>query len=117
MPIGIWPPTVADVKEDADIPVDTDDDRLAMTVAAAVAFVQDKRKRFNYTGDVQSDLPAPTDDLWLGTVRLAGRWHTRRRSSAGQIYGGDGASDTVPYVDPDIAQMLGIGKWVKGAFA
>jgi hypothetical protein len=112
-----WPPTVADVKEDAGIPVDTDDERLQMTLDAAVAWVQDKRKRFNYTSDPLSCYPAPTDDLWLGTVRLAGRWHTRRRSSAGQVYGGDGTSDTVPYVDPDIAQLLGIGKWVKGAFA
>jgi hypothetical protein len=112
-----WPPTVADVKEDAAIPVDTDDARLQMTVDAAVAWVQGKRKRFNYDNDPQSDLPAPPDDLWLGTVRLAGRWHTRRRAAAGQIYGGDGASDTVPYVDPDLAQLLGIGKWAKGAFA
>lgn len=112
-----WPPTITDVKTDASIVVDTDDDRLQMTVDAAVAFVQGKRKRFNYDADPSSDLPDPTDDLWLGTVRLAGRWHTRRRSAAGQIYGGDGASDTVSYVDPDIAQLLGIGKWVKGAFA
>lgn len=112
-----WPPTVADVKTDTSIKIDTDDDRLSMVLDAAIAYVQDKRKRFNYTADPLSCDPDPTDDLWLGTVRLAGRWHIRRRSAAGQIYGGDGATDTVPYVDPDIERLLGIGRFTKGAFA
>lgn len=112
-----WPPTVADVQTDIGIGTDIDEAVLTNELAAAVAWVQGKRKRFNYDNDPLCDFPAPTDDIWLGTVRLAKRWHDRRRAGAGSIYGGDGATDTVPYVDPDIAQLLGIGKWAKGAFA
>jgi hypothetical protein len=112
-----WPPTVADVKIDAGITVDTDDTVLATELAAAVAFVRDKRKRFNYDADPLCDLPNPTDDLWLGTVRLAGRWHSRRRSVDGLVDMGDLGAARVPSVDPDIERLLGIGRFAKGAFA
>lgn len=115
-----WPPTVQDVKTDANITTDVDDDRLGLVLDAAVAYVQRVRPKFNYDADptLSDCLPDPTDDLWLGTVRLAKRWHDRRRAAAGQIFAGEGGgSDTVPYVDPDIERMLGTGKFAKGAFA
>jgi transposase len=116
--MSTWPPTVDDVKTDAAITVSADDARLAQVLNAAIAYVTRVRPRFNYEADPLSCDPAPTDDLWLGTVRLAGRWHTRRRAAAGQIYFGEtGASDSVPFVDPDIERLLGIGRFAKGAFA
>lgn len=115
--MSTWPPTVADVKNDAGINVETDDGILATELDAAVAFVRRNRKRFNYDSDPLCEWPAPTDDLWLGTVRLAKRWHDRRRAAAGQIFMGDTGSDTVPYVDPDIERMLGLGRFKSPVIA
>lgn len=112
-----WPPTVQDVKDDQQITVDTDDDRIAMNLDAAVAFVRDKRKRFNYDNDPLCDFPPPTDDLWLGTVRLAARWKSRTRSVDGLVDMGELGAGRVPTVDPDIERMLGIGRYQKAAFA
>lgn len=114
--MSTWPPTVDDVQVDIGIGTDVDPVVLATELAAAIAYVQRVRS-FNYTGDPLDDRPAPTDDVWLGTVRLARRWHDRRRSSTGQIYLGDTGTDSVPYTDPDIAQLLGIGRFRRGAFA
>lgn len=112
-----WPPSVEDVQTDAGIGADIDTVVLGIELDAAVAYVQGVRKMFNYAADPESDLPPPTDLLWLGTVRLAKRWHDRRRAAAGQIFMGDTGSDSIPYVDPDIERMLGIGRFMKGAFA
>lgn len=112
-----WPPSVADVKTDANITVDTDDDRLSMVLDAAVAYVRRARPALNYDADPLSCWPAPDDDVWLGTVRLAGRWHSRRRAAAGSIFMGDGATDSVPFVDPDIERLLRIGRFAKAVFA
>lgn len=111
-----WPPTVQDVKDDANITVSTDDGRIAMVLDAAVAFVRDRRPQFNYDADVTSDLPDPTDDLWLGTVRLAGRWHSRRRSVDGLADMGEMGVGRVPSVDPDIERLLRIGRYAKAVF-
>jgi hypothetical protein len=112
-----WPPTVADVKLDADIATSAEDERLSMVVDAAVSWVQSRRTRFNYSGDPLCLLPDPTDDLWLGTVRLAGRWHDRRRSPDGMVNMGDLGSTRVASIDTDIQMLLGIGRFRKGAFA
>jgi hypothetical protein len=115
--MSTWPPSVQDVKTDVGIDVDVDDTVLATELAAAVAYVRRVRKRFNYDHDATCDYPDPPDDLWLGTVRLAKRWHDRRRAAAGMVFAGDGGTDTVPYVDPDIERLLGIGRFRKAATA
>lgn len=115
--MNTWPPALADVKTDAKINVDVDDDALTFSLNAAIAYVQRVRPKFNYSGDITSTLPDPTDDMWLGTVRLAKRWNDRRRSSVGQVFAADGTgADSVAYSDPDIAQMLGIGKYHKAVW-
>lgn len=107
-----WPPTVDDVKLDMKIePTDTRDDaRLKQVLDAAVVFVERVRPKFNYTADLGSSLPDPSPDLILGTVRLAGRWHTRRRSPDALIEMGEMGSSRVPSIDPDIDRLLRLGR-------
>lgn len=66
---------------------------------------------------VAAGLPAPDADLVLGTLRLAGRWHTRRRSPDGLVGVGELGSTRVPLVDPDIQQLLRIGRWAPSVVA
>lgn len=110
-----WPPSVARLKDDLGIePGDVRDDvRLGDQLAAAVAFVRRVRGgSFNFAADPFSPLPSPTEDLILGTVRLAGRWHTRRRSPDGLVsMGSELGSTRVPSIDPDIDRLLGIGRY------
>lgn len=111
-----WPPDLtalkADLRSRGEDPeaLDTDDARLQIVLDAAVAFVQRVRPQFNYTGDVGSVKPDPTADLILGTLRLASRWHTRRRSPDGLVEMADMGSGRVPSFDPDIERLLRIGR-------
>lgn len=111
-----WPPDIGELKLDLrsrgedPAALDTDDARLQPLLNAAVSFVQRVRPRFNYDGDLGSDLPDPTADLRLGTLRLAGRWHTRRRSPDGLVEMGELGAGRVPSFDPDIERLLRIGR-------
>lgn len=109
----MWPPTLAELKLDMKIPDDDtrDDDRLRQVLDAAVVFVERVRPGFNYQAESGSDLPDVPDDLRLGTLRLAGRWHTRRRSPDALIEMGELGASRVPGVDPDIERLLGIGRY------
>jgi hypothetical protein len=89
---------------------DRDDEKLTQVLAAAISFVERVRPCFNYKGDLGSDLPAPTDDLVLGTIRLAGRWHIRRRSPDALVDMGELGSGRIPSFDPDIERLLRIGR-------
>jgi hypothetical protein len=71
----------------------------------------------NYTEDPLSTAPAPDADVVLGTVRLAGRWHDRRRAPNGQVAMGDLGTTSVPSVDPDISRLLRIGRFSPPGFA
>jgi hypothetical protein len=110
-----WPPTLADLKEDMlsrgedTSALDGQDTQLQRYLDAAVSFVQRVRPRFNYDG-FATDRPAPTPDLILGTVRLASRWNTRKRSPAALIDMGELGASRVPSFDPDIDRLLRIGR-------
>jgi hypothetical protein len=115
-----WPPTLDELKDDLKIPLtDTRDDAvLQRQLDASVTFVQRVRAgAFNFDADPTSTLPAPSSDLELGTVRLAGRWFTRRRSPDALIAMADSASSRVPSFDPDIDRQLGIGRFRGPVFA
>lgn len=114
-----WPPSLEELKDDLGIDDgDTRDDaRLLRVLDSSVAFVQRVRSGFNYDADPESTLPEPTEDLRLGTIRLAGRWHTRRRSPDGLIEAGEFGTTRVPSFDPDIERLLGIGRYAPGVFA
>lgn len=114
--MATWPPTLAILKQDAEIEdTDTRDDvRLQQVLDAAVSFVERVRPAFNYTADPMLDplvYPDPTADLELGAVRLAFRWHTRRRSPDALVAMGELGSARVPSFDPDIERLLAIGRY------
>lgn len=93
----------ADLSED-------EQERLARVFDAAVEFVERiHRGRFNFTGE-PSALPLPGANFRLGTVMLARRWHTRRRSPAMLVASaGEGAAH-VPWQDEDINRLLRLGR-------
>lgn len=113
----LWPPQLDDVKADLGRDrTDTRDDAvLQVELDAAVAFVEQQRRGdFNFAGATTGDdaaLPAPTASVVLGTVRLAIRWHTLRRSPDGLIDAGDLGQVRVPRIGADIEAQLGIGNY------
>ena len=108
-----WPPELAELKTDMKI-ADTDtrdDDRLQQVLDASVAFVERMHAgAFNFSEELVSELPDVPADLQLGTLRLAGRWHVRRRSPDALIQAGDLGASRVPSFDPDIERLLRIGR-------
>lgn len=122
MSLDTWPPELADLKIDAQL--DADDDRddaaLVQTLDAAISFVQRRhRGRYDFgLGELGDELlPAPELDMGLGTVRLAMRWHTRRRSPDALISLGDLGAGRVPSFDADIDRMLRVGRYAPSVIA
>lgn len=106
-----WPPELEELKADMNVPDARDDDRLQMVLSAAVLVVERLREGdFNFAGDPDSELPDPDADISLGTVRLAWRWHVRRRSPDALVAMADFGSTRVPAFDPDIEMLLGVGR-------
>jgi hypothetical protein len=122
MSLEQWPPLLADLKLDASIDEadDRDDPALAQTLSAAVSFVQRvHRGRYDFgLGNVGDDLlPAPDVTMSLGTVRLAMRWHTRRRSPDALVSMGEMGAGRVPSFDTDIDRSLRIGRYAPSVIA
>lgn len=108
-----WPPDVTALKADMGITDDRDDDRLETVLAAVVAYVERVRgTSYNFSGDAESDLPDPPADVELGTLRLAGRYHARRRSVDGLVTAGEFGVTRIPYLDGDIRRLLGLARAV-----
>lgn len=118
-----WPPKLESLKGDLGIDEEDtrDDDTLSRVLDAAVAFVEqvhEKWYRFEEDDSSSSDdLPEPDAAVYLGTIRLASRWHTRRRSPDGLVEMAELGSSSVPRVDPDIERMLKIGRYRRAVFA
>lgn len=115
-----WPPELRELKADLSLqPGDTvDDAALAVQLAAAVAFVERVHAdRYTFTGIPTEALPSPGSDVELGTVRLAGRWFTRRRSPDGLVVSTEFGSTRIPSFDPDIERLLQVGRYAPAAFA
>lgn len=102
-----------DLKKDMGIDSDDtrDDAQLAQVLDAAMQLVQRVRPDINYTFDAFSDLPTPSYDLILGTYRLAGRLHTRRRSPDGLVATAEFGNSRIPQFDSDIERLLGVGRY------
>lgn len=114
----MWPPSLEDLKTDLRVDDSELDDQYQVVLDAAVSFVEKVRNGdFNFTGEVLSELPDPSSDLQLGTLRLAGRWHERRNTPQMLLTGGDFTSSRVPSIDPDIERLLGIGRYRGPVFA
>lgn len=112
--------TLAQLKNDLGIEIKDTRDDLTLTgvLNSAVSYVERLRSGdFNFTDDVLSELPVPTEDLKLGTIRLAGRWFNRRRSPDGLVNMQEMGVGRVPSFDPDIDRLLGIGKYRRSIIA
>jgi hypothetical protein len=112
-----WPPKVEALRQELGRkPEDTaDDDLLKSALAAAISFVQRvHQERYNF-GDAPL-LSAPDDDMHLGTLYLARRLHSRRRSPDGVIDLGELGSTRIPSFDPDIDRLLQIGRYSRMVF-
>ena len=112
----MWPPQLQDLKTDLGVPDNRDDVTLAEDLDAAVATVERELwGDFNFDGTMVDEaglpLPIPPPDVVLGTLRLAGRWHNRRRSPDGVIDMGELGTARIPSFDPDIERMLGVGRY------
>lgn len=115
-----WPPTLAELKIDKGIPVDDtrDDTELERQLTAAIGFVQRVHvDRYNLTDESDSELPLPDAAMVLGTIRLALRWHTRKRSPDALVAMGELGAGRVPSFDTDIDRMLRIGRFAPSVFA
>lgn len=113
-----WPPTRDALKEDLGITDTRDDDRLDTVLAAAIAFAERVHAgALDFTDDPDSPLPGPSSDIELGTIRLAGRWHIRRRSPDGLVQMGDLGTARVTSYDTDIDRLLRIGRYRASVIA
>ena len=122
MALDQWPPLLSDLKIDASIDVADvrDDAPLQQVLDASISFVQRvHRGRYDFGLGESGDelLPAPDVGIVLGTVRLAARWHTRRRSPDALVSMGELGSGRVPSFDPDIDRMLRIGRYAPSVIA
>lgn len=118
--MATWPPSLEAVlndlkKDDPSLTVTPEDrERLTTVLDAAVVFVERVRRGdFNFAADLGSPLPDPSADVVLGTIRLAGRWHIRRRSPDALVEMGEQGSSRIPSFDPDIERLLRIGRHAK----
>lgn len=116
----VWPPTLADLKIDQGIPAnDTRDDaKLGQVLAAAVRFIEDVHdENYDFGQESGTDLLAADVLLGLGTIRLAFRWHTRRRSPDALVAMSELGAGRVPSFDPDIDRMCRIGRYAPPVIA
>lgn len=86
--------------------------RLERVFDAAVEFVESTHAgRFDFGGGpYEPPLPNPGLLMRWGTVMLARRWHTRRRSPEMLVAAADQGSARVPWSDPDINRALRLGR-------
>lgn len=113
-----WPPLLPALKSDLKITDERDDAVLTVQLSAAVAFVERVRDgQVNFLATPGSPLPLPDSALELGTIRLAGRWHTRRRSPDGLVSSGDLGTSRVGTGDADIDKMLRVGRFALPVIA
>lgn len=106
-----WRPQLDELKSDMKIADSRDDARLQQVLDAACAFVERVHDGTWAFGDAFSELPEVPEDVQLGTLRLAGRWHTRRRSPDALVSAGaDLGASRIPSFDADIDRLLRIGR-------
>lgn len=83
---------------------------LAADVAAVLAYVQGKRDELDWTTFV------PGADMVLGGAMLAQRYFQRRNSPLGTVGSPDLGMTSILRTDPDIADLLGIGRGRRFVF-
>lgn len=120
---GVWPPSLYDLRTDMgdrDLSDDGKDDMMVMVLDAAIEHVR-KIKGWKYDlAEVEESgvvLLPPTPDLILGTLRFAGRWHSRRSAPDNLVTMGDAGGLVVPGFDSDIERLLQIGRYTPASEA
>lgn len=120
--MATWPPTLDDLK--VDMKAETEDTRfddpLAVTLAAAVAYVERVRAGevdFDNPNDPGDGLVGVDDDLVLGTLRYARRLDVRRESPSGMVVADQLGAAPVAGWDADIEKLLRIGRYAPMRFA
>jgi hypothetical protein len=114
----MWPPALDTLKDDLAVTDGRDDERLQRVLDAAVTFVERVHAgALGFTGTEDPPLPSPSSDVELGTIRLAGRWHQRRRSPDGLVQMGDLGTARVTSYDVDIDRLLRIGRFRASVIA
>jgi hypothetical protein len=115
-----WPPTLDDFKADlpAELSGDQHDAKLTQVLDAAIDYVQNTaRTDLNYSVVPNIDVDQPDNAVCLGTLRLARRWHERRRSPDGMISAQEFGATRVSSGDQDIDRMLRVGRYAGMRFA
>jgi hypothetical protein len=106
-----WPPQLQDLKSDMRRDDDRDDATLIVVLDAAVDFVEEQRAGdFDFDG-TSTTLPAPSPQLFLGTLRLAQRYFVRATTPDGLANMGELGSVRIPSSDVDIERLLGVGRF------
>ena len=106
--------TLAELRVDVTAPQGpVDDHRLQLCLDAAAASVEAART------DLAASFAAATvpANVRLGTVRLATRWYRRRSFPEGQVVSELGPLGSLPFSDPDIDRMLGVGRYGRSVIA
>lgn len=100
----VWPITRDDVEGHLGVAPASplDGAHLDRVTAAVVAFVEREV--------VADELPGYGVEVELGAVMLAARWYKRRGSELGIVSYGELGAGYVQRTDPDVAQLLGLGK-------
>lgn len=92
-----------ELDEAGELPADVELARLA-----AAEFVEDAR------GDLRTpDGFVATARVQLGAALLAGRWHARKGSPQGLVGFSEFGPAAVMREDPDVARLLGLGRYGK----
>jgi hypothetical protein len=116
--MAVWPPTLDDLKADLGINDSRDDVAMSLRLSAAIDFVLEQRTDIKYDTSDPLDLrPLVNDTVFLGTIRLAARWYTQRRSDADTIPTAEFGTYQVAAVDQDIQRQLKIGRFAGFRFA
>lgn len=120
---GVWPPSLMDLRTDMgdrNLSDDGKDDMMSMVLDAAVEHVR-KIKGWKYDlAEVEESgvvKLAPTPDIILGTLRFAGRWHSRRTAPDNLVTMGDAGGLVVPGFDSDIERLLQVGRYTPASEA
>lgn len=120
---GVWPPSLMDLRVDMgdrDDQDDSKDDRMSMVLDAAIEHVREiKGWKYDLAAVEESGvvLLPPTANIILGTLRFAGRWHSRRSAPDNLVTLGDAGGLVVPGYDSDIERMLQIGRYTPASEA
>lgn len=108
-----WLPAAAvldHVGVQADAPAAASVERARLAAAAIV-----ERNRPDLAAAFSADPPTVDDAIVEGGVLLAARLHARKGSPAGIASYGEFGAAAVLRFDPDVAQLIGVGRYAKPA--